>query len=223
MKFIVESIVSNTDKSNLITYQIIDTCTKLDGCTVKGYAPKSVNLQLGYSDIPYFIAKGIFGFNRPKNIKSLEKQLQAKAPKGEKRAWRAEVPTLFEHIAKLNVEEPEEPRGEYAGKPGDALTIMVKECKCVYSNDWMDQFSWRHNGNGWEHPTGTRCLWKITDMDERTFMFSTSGEKTNEFLSNLTTGSIIETKIDHLGDFHGLKQTWITRPKKAKGLFELLG
>lgn len=223
MQFIIDSITAHTAKSNLVTYQIINTNTKLDGCLVQGYAPKSVALQLGYMDVPYFVAKGIFGFNRPKNIKSLEKQIQMLAPKGQKRAWRAEVPTLFEQIAKLNVEQPEEPRGEYAGKPGDSITIMVKECSCVYSNDWVAHSSWRHNGHGWEHPTGTRCLWRIIDMDDKTFMFSTSGDKTNDFLSNLTSGSIIETKIEYLGEFHGLRQTWITRPKKAKGLFELLG
>lgn len=223
MQFIIDSITAHTAKSNLVTYQIIDTNTKLDGCRVQGYAPKSVALQLGYMNVPYFVAKGIFGFNRPKNIKSLEKQIQSIAPNGEKRAWRAEVPQLFDEIAKLNIEEPEQERGEFVGKPGEQITIMVKSCECVHSHDWSSSFGWRHNGHGWERPHGTKCLWKIVDMNDTVYMFSTSGTKTNDFLSDIVQGTILESKVDYHTTFRGLRQTWITRPKKAKGLFELLG
>ena len=224
MQFIVTTIASHTAKSNLITYQIIDTNTKLDGCLVQGYAPKSVELVPGvYQDVPYFVAKGIFGFNRPKNIKSLEKQLQAKAPKGEKRTWRAEAPQLFDEIAKLNIEQPEEPKGEFIGKPGEQITILVKSCECIHSHEWVSSFGWRHNGHGWERPHGTKCLWKITDMNENVYMFSSSGPVINDFLSDVTPGTILETTVDSHQMFHSLRQTWVTRPKKAKGLFELLG
>lgn len=224
MQFIVTTIASHTAKSNLITYQIIDTCTKLDGCTVQGYAPKSVELVPGAcQNIPYFVAKGIFGFNRPKNIKSLERQLQAKAPKGEKRAWRAEAPQLFDEISKLNIEEPEEPKGEFIGTPGEQITIMVKSCECVHSHDWTSSFGWRHNGHGWERPHGTKCLWKITDMNMNVFMFASSGPIINDFLAEIQPGTVLETKVDSHQMFHNLRQTWVTRPKKAKGLFELLG
>jgi hypothetical protein len=216
MQFIIDSITSYTAKSNLVTYQIVGTNTKLDGCIVQGYAPKSVALYLGSMNVPYFVANGIFGFNRLKNIKSLEKQIQTIAPNGKKRTWRAEVPQLFDEIAKLNIEEPEEERGEFVGKPGEQITIMVKTCECVHSYCWTSSFGWRHNGHGWERPHGTKCIWKIVDMNDAVYMFSTSGNKTNEFLSNIGQGSILETKVDYHSTFRGLRQTWITRPKTAK-------
>lgn len=216
MQFIVNTIASYTAKSNLITYQIIDTNTKLDGCLVQGYAPKSVALVAGESqNVPYFVAKGIFGFNRPKNIQSLEKQLQTKAPKGEKRAWRAEVPQLFDEIAKLNIEELEEPKGEFIGKQGEKITIMVKSCECIHSHNWCSSFGWRHNGHGWERPHGTKCLWKITDMNENVYMFSSSGTVINDFLSDVLPGTKLETKVDYHQIFRNLRQTWVTRPKKT--------
>ncbi len=216
MQFIVNTIDSYTAKSNLITYQIIDTNTKLDGCLVQGYAPKSVELVAGESqNVPYFVAKGIFGFNRPKNIKSLEKQLQIKAPNGEKRAWRAEAPQLFDEIAKLNIEEPEEVHGEFVGKQGEKITIIVKSCECVHSHQWCSSFGWRHNGHGWERPSGIKCLWKITDMNENVYMFSSSGTVINNFLSDVLPGTKLETTVDFHQIFRGLRQTWVTRPKKA--------
>lgn len=115
MRFFVESISAYTAKCNLITYRIVDTNTILDECSVSAYAPKSVELVTGVTqEIPYFVANGIFGFNRLKNVKSLEKQLQEKAPKGQKRIWRAQASDLFSEISKLNIEVKEtekEPEG----------------------------------------------------------------------------------------------------------------
>lgn len=54
-------------------------------------------------------------------------------------------------------------------------------------------------------------------------MFSSSGTVTNNFLSDVLPGTVLETKVDSHQMFHNLRQTWVTRPKKAKGLFELLG
>ena len=122
-----------------------------------------------------------------------------------------------------NIEEPEQERGEFVGKPGEQITIMVKSCECVHSYGWSFSFGWRHNGHGWERPHGTKCLWKIVDMNDAVYMFSTSGTKTNEFLSDIVQGTILESKVDYHTTFRGLRQTWIARPKKAKGLFELLG
>lgn len=222
MKFIVVDVADNTKKSNLITYQIINTDTKLDGLFVKSYAPKSVQLVCGLEqDIPFFVAKGIFGFNRPNNVKSLEKQLQAKAPKGEKRLWRSEAGQLFDQIAKLNVEQPVPVQGQFVGNVGDLITFVVDQCVCVHSNHYVSHIGWRHNGHGWERPTSTKCLWKITDVDNNVYMFSTGGKVTNDFLSNISSGDVLTTTVDSHDVFNNMRQTWITRPKKAGGLFEI--
>lgn len=229
MKFFVTAIDSYSEKSNIITYQIIETNTILDGCQVIGYAPKSVELvPRANQEIPYFVANGIFGFNRPKNVKSLEKQLQAKAPKGQKRIWRDQANDLFNEISKLNIEQPEEekePVGNFIGEQGERITLMAKKIELVYSRDWCNQFGWRHNGYGWERPHGTKCMWKIIDGDDNVFMFSSSGEVTNNKLSQKAEelNPIIEAKVNYHSVFRGIKQTWITNIKFNPGLFTLLG
>lgn len=226
MRFFVESISDHTAKCNFITYRIIDTNTILDGCSVSGYAPKSVELIPGVNqEIPYFVANGIFGFNRPKNVKSLEKQLQEKAPKGQKRIWRSQANDLFSEIAKLNIEVPEEekePIGSFIGEVGDTVMFSLKSLELVHSHNWTSQFGWRHNGHGWEHPHGTKCMWKFIDHDGNVYMFSSSGEVTNDKISNIKLGSIIEAKVDHHTVFRGVRQTWIRNIKPNTGLFGLL-
>lgn len=228
MRFFVNSIAAHTAKCNIVSYNIIDTNTILDGCEVTGYAPKSVELVPGVNqEIPFFVANGIFGFNRAKNVKSLERQLQAKAPKGQKRVWRAQANDLFTEISKLNIEVPEEekePVGSFIGEVGDKITIMVKSIELVHSHDWCSQWGWRHNGHGWERPHGTKCMWRITDGDDNIFMFSSSGEVTNGKLSDKSeeTNNIIEATVDAHSVFRGVKQTWIRNIKFNPGLFGLL-
>lgn len=226
MRFFVESISAHTAKCNFITYRIVDTNTILDGCSVNGYAPKSVELVPGATqEIPYFVANGIFGFNRPKNVKNLEKQLQEKAPKGQKRIWRAQASDLFSEISKLNIEvkEPEkEPEGEFIGEVGDTIMFSLKSIELVHSHDWTSSWGWRHTGHGWERPSGTKCMWKFTDMDGNIYMFSSSGEVTNEKISNINNGSVIEAKVDSHNVFRGVRQTWIRNIKVNTGLFGLL-
>jgi hypothetical protein len=228
MRFFVNSITAHTAKCNIISYNIIDTNTILDGCEVTGYAPKSVELVPGINqEIPFFVVNGIFGFNRAKNVKSLERQLQAKAPKGQKRVWRAQANDLFTEISKLNIEvkEPEkDPVGSFIGEVGDKITIMVKSIELVHSHDWCSQWGWRHNGHGWERPHGTKCMWRITDGDDNIFMFSSSGEVTNGKLSDKSEeiNNIIEATVDAHSVFRGVKQTWIRNIKFNPGLFGLL-
>ena len=228
MKFFIAAISSHTAKCNFITYNMINTNTILDGCEVTGYAPKSVELTENMEqEVPFFVVNGIFGFNRPRNIKSLERQLQEKAPKGQKRAWRAQASTLFDEIAKLNIEvkEPEkEPVGSFIGEVGDKITIMAKSIELVHSHDWGSQWGWRHNGHGWERPHGTKCMWRIVDGDDNIYMFSSSGEVTNDKLSNKSGESnpIIEATVDAHSVFRGVKQTWIRNIKFNPGLFGLL-
>jgi hypothetical protein len=226
MRFFVEKIISHTDKSNYITYQIIDTNTILDGCNVYGYAPKSVELVPGVTqEIPYFVANGIFGFNRHKNIKSLEKQLQEKAPKGQKRIWRAQASDLFSEISKLNIEELEtekEPEGSFLGEVGDTITFIFKEIFLLHSHNWISFYNWHHNGHGWERPSGTKCMWKLIDDNGQEYMFSSSGNVTNNKLETLQRGTIVEAVISENKIFRNKRQTWIKKIKFNQGLFSLL-
>ena len=173
-------------------------------------------------EIPYFVAKGLFEFNRPKNIKSLEKQLQEIAPKGQKRIWRAQASELFSKIAELNVEVPVEPSGKFIGEVGETITFPLKSLKLVHSHNWVFDWSWRHNGHGWEHPSGTKCMWKFVDYDNNVYMFSSSGEVTNNKISNITTGSAIEAVVESHKVFGNVRQTWIKKIKPNPGLFGLL-
>lgn len=226
MRFFVESISAYTAKCNLITYRIVDTNTILDECSVSGYAPKSVELVTGITqEIPYFVANGIFGFNRLKNVKSLEKQLQEKAPKGQKRIWRAQASDLFSEISKLNIEVKEtekEPEGKFIGEVGNTIMFGLKSIEKVHSHNWISSWGWRHNGHGWERPSGTKCMWKFTDMDGNIYMFSSSGGVTNEKLSNINNCSVIEAKVESHKVFHGVRQTWIRNIKVNPSLFGLL-
>lgn len=217
MRFFVESISAYTAKCNLITYRIVDTNTILDGCSVSGYAPKSVEFVTGVTqEIPYFVANGIFRFNRLKNVKSLEKQLQEKAPKGQKRIWRAQASDLFSEISKLNIEVKEtekEPEGEFIGEVGNTIMFSLKSIEKVHSHNWISSWGWRHS---------TKCMWKFTDMDGNIYMFSSSGDVTNEKLSNINNCSVIEAKVESHKVFHGVRQTWIRNIKVNPGLFGLL-
>lgn len=229
MRFFVKSISSYSSKCNIITYNIIDTNTILDGCEVTGYAPKSVELVPGANqEIPYFVANSIFGFNCSKNIKSLEKQLQAKAPKGQKRVWKAQAYDLMVKIVKLNVEVPEEekePVGNFIGNTGDKITAVLKEFSCIYSENWTDYHSWRHTGYGWTHPSGVRRLWKFVDGDGNILMLSSSGDVTNDKLHEMSDKCpvVIEAKVVKHEVFRGVRQTWIKNVKfNPGGLFGLL-
>lgn len=226
MKFFVANITAHTAKSNIITYNIINTNTILDGCEVIGYAPKSVELTENMEqEVPFFVVNGIFGFNRPRNVKGLEKQLQAKAPKGQKRTWRAQASILFDEISKLNIEikEPEkEPVGKFVGEIGQEITTMIESIELVHSHNWCNHWGWRHNGNGWEHPHGTKCMWKLIDGDGNIFMFSSSGEVINGKLENAEKNCIIKAKVDAHTVFRGVRQTWIRNIKFNPDLFSLL-
>lgn len=226
MRFFVESISAYTAKCNFIAYRIVDTNTILDGCSVSGYAPKSVELVPGVTqEIPYFVANGIFGFNHLKNVKSLEKQVQEKAPNGQKRIWRAQASELFSEISKLNIEDKDtklEPKGEFIGEVGNTIMFSLKSIERVHSHNWTSSWGWRHNGNGWERPSGTKCMWKFTDMDGNIYMFSSSVDVTNEKLSNINNCSVIEAKVDSHKVFNGVRQTWIRNIKVNTGLFGLL-
>lgn len=224
MKLLVTSISAHSAKANLVTYEFINTSTLLDGCKVSGYAPKSVNLVLGLEqEVPFFVANGIFGFNRPRNIKSLEKQLQAKAPAGQKRAWRAMAPGLLDEVAKLNIEVEEEPTGEFIGSVGEQITFVTKSISCVSTREWVSQFGWHHTGHGWERPHYTWYMWKIEDMDGNIYMFSSSGNKTNADLEEVNPGTVIQAEVDEHKVFHGIRQTWIRKIKFNPDLFKLLG
>lgn len=227
MRFFVETISAHTAKSNYITYRIIDTNTILDGCSIHSYAPKSVELVPGAAqEVPFFVCNGIFGFNRPKNIKTLEKQLQAKAPKGQKRAWKAQAADLFNEISKLNVEPPKEeekePTGDFIGEVGDIIMFSLKSIELIHSHDWVSGWGWRHTGHGWERPHGTKCMWRLIDNDDNIYMFSSSGEVTNSKMSEIKGGSVIEAKVDSHSVFRGVRQTWIRNIKVNTGLFGLL-
>ena len=229
MRFFVANITAHTEKCNLITYNIIDTNTILDGCEVTGYAPKSVELVPGITqEIPFFVVNGIFGFNRAKNVKSLERQLQAKAPKGQKRIWRAQANDLFNEISKLNIEpleEEKEPVGNFLGKPGEKITVILEHFECVYSQEWISSWGWRHNGHGWERPHGTRCMWRFKDNDGNILMLASSGEVTNAKLSDMAENGavVIEATVTEHAIFHGVRQTWIKNIKfNPGGLFGLL-
>lgn len=226
MKLIVTAIADHSAKANLVTYEFINTSTILDGCKVSGFAPKSVTLVQGIEqDVPYFVANGIFRFNYQRNVKSLEKQLQAKAPKGQKRVWRAQAAELLSEVAKLNVEVEveEEPTGEFIGTPGETITFITKNIVCVHTRDWVNQFGWRHTGYGWERPHGTCYMWRIEDTDGNIYMFSSSGVKTNTILENAEAGAIFQAVVDEHKVYHNVRQTWVRKIKKNPGLFQLLG
>ena len=65
-------------------------------------------------------------------------------------------------------------------------------------------------------------MWKFTDMDGNIYMFSSSGDVTNEKLSNINNCSVIEAKVESHKVFHGVRQTWIRNIKVNQGLFGLL-
>lgn len=217
MRFFVDDIIEHTSKCNYITFHIVDTDTILDGCKVYGYAPKSVNLILGIiQDIPYFVCKGIFGFNCMKNIKTLEHQLQAKAPKGQKRIWRSQARDLFNEIAKLNVEETreeKEPIGKFVGEVNNKLLFLVESTELLFTSELKIHkrgFYWRS------------YLWKIIDFDGNVYIFKTSGKRTHEKLSNMKHGTIIECEIVSHSVFNGVKQTQIRNVKFNTGLFKMI-
>jgi hypothetical protein len=217
MNFFVNSVVAHSAKANFIEYTFTNTNTILDGCIVSGYAPKSVELTAGVEqNIPYFVASGIFGFCGGKNIKSLEKQLQAKAPAGQKRAWRAKARELFYAQAELNVEPAEdeiEITGEFLGEVGQKLDVELQNIECVHTSNWVDRHSWRHTGDGWAHPSGEKVLWRFTTKDGNILMFSSYGNVTNEKLSDAKSNSTIHCVVDAHGVFRGVRQTWVKAVK----------
>lgn len=225
MKLFVKTIEQYSAKANLITYTFIDTNTILDGCDVVGYAPTNVNLTANQEqEVPYFIAKGIFGFNCGRNIKSLEQQLQARAPKGQKRVWRAQTRDLFNQISALNVETPVEETGEFIGEIGKTVQFIAVKIEMIHSHDWIDHSHWKHNGYGWGHPCGTLQLWRITDCDGHTIMFKSSGTVINNKLSELAAAKavMIEATVTNHDIFNGIRQTWVRNLKFPESLFQTL-
>lgn len=223
MKLLITSIVAHSAKANLVTYEFINTSTILDGCKVSGFAPKTVTLIPGQEqEVPHYVANGIFEFNWGRNVKSLEKQLQAKAPAGQKRIWRAQAADLLRKVSELNVEVKSEPTGKFIGSIGESITFVTKSVECVYTQDWTSSFGWRHNGHGWERPSGTKRIWKIEDMDGNIFMFSSSGNKINSALEEVPTPTVLEVTVDEHKVYHDTRQTWIRKIKFNPGLFNLL-
>lgn len=223
MRLLVTSISAHTAKANLVTYEFINTSTLLDGCKVSGYAPKSVTLIPGQEqEVPRYVANGIFGFSWGRNVKSLEKQLQAKAPAGQKRIWRSQAVDLFRKVSELNVDVPAEPTGSFVGAIGEKITFIAKSIECVHTRVWTSQTGWRHTGHGWERPSGIKCMWRIEDMDGNIYMFSSSGNKINSRLGEVPVPTVLEVVIDEHKVYHDTRQTWIRNIKFNPGLFNLL-
>lgn len=223
MNLHVIAIYSHSAKANLVTYQFVNTSTILDGCRVSGFAPKSVTLIVGQEqEVPHYVANGIFNFNWANNVKTLEKQLQAKAPAGQKRVWRAQAADLLRKVSELNVEIPVEPTGKFIGTVGEKIVFIAKAIECVHSREWTSSIGWRHTGNGWERPSGTRCMWRIEDMDGNIYMFSSSGTKINSSLEEAPVPTVLEVTVDEHKIYHDTRQTWIRNIKFNPGLFNLL-
>ena len=216
MKFFIASIADYSAKCNKVSFKIVETGTLLDGCFVDGFVPKSVELfEQVEMDVPFYVVNGIFGFNRMNNIKRLEQQLLAFAPAGKKRAYKAQAGMLFDEIAKLNVEQPVEEKGEFLGKLHEQLTEKIVKIELLATNHWVDIHRWRHTGTGWAHLSGIKHLWQFTTATGNKIMFSSSGVKTNAYIAELDrnteytlSGRVIEHSV-----YHANKQTWIKNIK----------
>lgn len=227
MEFFIKSVTPHTKKCNIVEYTIIDGNTILDGCNVKSYVPNSFKFTPGIiMDVPYFIAKGIFGFNGQKNIKYLEKQLQAIAPAGQKRIWRAQATELFNKLSEKNIEKPlaeDDYVGNFIGQPGEEITVYITKVICVHTSEWVSN-RWRHTGYGWKRVTGCTKMWKLFDADGNVIMFKTSGAKMNNLLDEMMAkaGFIIRSKVDRHETFQNIRQTWINKIELNPDIFGLL-
>lgn len=220
MKLFVKNIHQHTAKCNLVTMELVNTGSILDGCTVTSYMPMSLQLNVGeINEIPQFAANGIFGFNRSKNIKALQAEVQQKAPAGKKREFRNQVCELFNKAAELNIEVPVEEQeiiGEYVGKRGEEIRIVVKNISCIWSGSHRYTNIWRQTGYGWERPVVTKCMWKVEDADGHIFMFSSGGEVTNGTLEEVVEGETLSAVVTEHSKFRNVRQTWVKNLKPAK-------
>lgn len=216
MKFFVNNFESYSEKSNLAKISFINTNTIIDNCSINIYVPKSVPLVSNSEvDIPYFIAEGIWTNYMSKHIKNLESQVQAKAPKGEKRKWKKQVANIFNQVHSLNEKEPEpEPTGNFIGIIGAKFYTEIIVDKSLFINDWTDNSHWTHNGSEWKHPSGTSVTWRFLDKEGNVFIYSTSSDKTNKKLYNFQKTKeqvFISCFILNHSIFRGQRQTKLSR------------
>ena len=210
MKFMINNITDYSAKANIVDIEFVNTNTMIDSCKISIFTPKTLNLIEGeINNLPHYICNGIWhSFNRSANIKSLEKQIQAKAPAGKKREYRAQVASLFDSIEVLNVKEEELITGEHLGIVGDEVIIEVKPEKNFGERTYVDHFRWKHNGHGWERPTYTYHNFILKTPDGKTIKTSTTSNSiANELYTNNTL--IVNAKIVEHSVYHGVKQTEI--------------
>lgn len=213
MNFFINTISEHSAKANKVNIQFIDTNTILDGCSINIYTPKSIELKESeVFDLPFFICDGIWGsFLRSTHIKNLENQVKKKAPRGHKMEMKAKTVEIFDSLRVLNVKEEipiTEDVGKFVGKVGDKVLLTLNIDKILYSADWCDQSSWRHNGHGWEHPSGTSVLWQLSDSEGNIFIFKNSGKATEAIGEAFDQGKkiLVSAEIVNQSVFRGVRQ-----------------
>lgn len=220
MNFFVEHITQYSARANVLDLKFVGTNTKLDGKVVQVYAPKSVELEEGKEqDIPFFICSNIWNSClTEKNVKLLKSAYQNEAKPGQKRASRDEAVTDFYAARALNIEQPPkevEKVGQYVGNIGEELFANLSVERLLYTKEGQG-WDWRHNGNGWEHPSWVTCLWQMKDENGNFFILRTSSDKINNILE---VGQHITVKctISSHDEFRGMRQNHIS-VKSAKSI-----
>lgn len=213
MNFFIDTITNHSVKANKVLIRFVKTDTILDDCSINIYVPKSIELKEGeVFDLPFFICDGIWGsFLRSTHIKNLERQVKAKAPKGHKMEMKAKTVEIFDSLRALNVKEETpitEEIGQFVGKIGDKVMLTLNIDKILYSNNWCDESSWRHNGHGWEHPYGTSVLWQLSDSEGNIFIFKNSGKATEAIDNAFNQGKkiLVTAEIINQSVFRGVRQ-----------------
>jgi len=203
MKFNVTAINSATERANKVALEFKGTDTMLDGMKFCMYAPKSLELAVGENDLPKWYADGIFGSKRG----YVEKSLLATAGKDMRaKAFHSAICEALDKAKALNVGSPvlEQNKGEWIGEQGEKIMMLkVKVEKCM-SSTYHVGFGWRHNGHGWEHPSWTTTLWKLTDEKGNVIMVRTRGDRLQGMLAGNTGHYVAITgTIESLGEFRG--------------------
>lgn len=218
MNFFVKTIENYSEKANRVDIKFINTNTIIDDCSIKIFVPKSIDLIPNEeNNIPFYIAESIWTnyYCTTQHIKSLEKQVKLKAPKGKKIEWKKMVNSIFYDVRKLNEKEPDpEEVGNFVGIPGQNILTQIRVDKLLYTNEWQDIHRWTHTGYNWEHPSGTSCLWRLIDKNGEHLTYKTSSDNINERLNQLLKSQeycVISGIVVRHEVFRGQRQTKLTR------------
>jgi len=222
MKFMVNTIVSETAKARLVSFSFVDTEIPED-FTFSTYVPKSLELKVGeVNNLPKWIVDGFYGRNYYYVLQALTKQARKAAKRGKKDAAEIEIREKLLASQELNIEEPEEPKeitGSFIGKPGEFKVDYFIVEGCFYSDTRRLNGIWNNSrGYGWEHPIVEKCGWILRDRNGNTVVCFSGNEYVNntlDYAAQKKSEILLNAEITKTSVYHGVRQTMIRLIRKS--------